>query len=171
MIQKAHLSEKPLETSTFGRPRKGFALILVITICFSLLIFASLFINQTRQTTPLNYKFLANIQANFLGQGVAQIIALKVKKLPGPLYYAAIAKNKGIDSTPYDSYTLDPILNPSMATPTNAVCNSSISLLPSTVYERMNFRIKVDITIRNERGEEFQRSVEHSLYGKIEGNP
>jgi hypothetical protein len=152
--------------------KDGFALVLVITLVTAMLIFATFYIMQTKFTEPFNANLLTSLQANFLGQGVAQIVALKVKKLSGPLYYAMIAKNKKPPKTPftdpYDQYKGDPLLNPNFTTPFRAVCNTEISMLPSTAYKILNFKVQVAVSVNDFHGRTFQRTVENVINGNIQ---
>ncbi len=146
---------------------RGFALILVLTLTTSMLIFAGFYITQVRFQAPQNSNYLTLLQANFLGQGVAQIAALKVKKLSGHLYYSIIASQTASNRGPYDNFARDTMLNPNFIAPFSANCRTEIYLLPSTAYKDINFKVQVQVQVADPHGKTFQRIVENSFNGQI----
>ncbi|MBF0544233.1 MAG: hypothetical protein HQM08_07365 [Candidatus Riflebacteria bacterium] len=127
--------------------KSGMALVVVLGFATALLIFCSSYIDQARKKTIFNPKLLTTIQANFLGQGIAEVAALKVKKLPGPLYYAAIASNSIKYLVPYINYIGDTAINPKITTPFNGSCSTQITMFASQMYKQMNFKIDVKVDI------------------------
>ncbi|MBF0408294.1 MAG: hypothetical protein HQM10_13170 [Candidatus Riflebacteria bacterium] len=138
----------------YKRTRSGMALVVVLSFASALLIFCTAYIDQARKKTRFNPMMLTSLQANFLGQGVAQIAALKVKKVPGPIYYAVIASNTSKFTTPYKTYISDSVLNPEFSTPFNARCRTQIYMFPSKMYKQLNFKVAVQVSVSYTYGSE-----------------
>jgi hypothetical protein len=156
-----HLNDK-------RHPKKGMALVLVLALCTSLLVFGGFYIGQIRQQAPLNLPSLAALQAHFLAQGVAQVAALKVQKMPSHLFYAMVARNKGTTTDPATTFQGDTLLSPAFTTPFEAQTQTVIEMNPSSIYKTMNFLVRVTVNVKDMHGVSYQRLVEQQFTGDIQ---
>lgn len=145
--------------------RKGMAIIIVLTLASAILLMGVSYIRTVQNQGGRNTIELGAIQADLLAEGITQIAMLKFKEIPGPLYYAFIAHLKGKTSEPYNTYHSDNILSGQLAAPFNAEYRTTYQLLPSKMYEDMNIRINVAVTVSRPDGLDFQRSIERTIAG------
>lgn len=147
---------------------RGMALVIVLALSTALLVMGISYISQVRQRTAVNPNQLTAIQAEFLGQGIAQIAAFKVKKMTGPFYYAMIAKNASTPfPDPYDVYVGDSCLRGSFPTPFASTYQTTMEMLSSKVYKNLNFRIQVLVQITGPNNVVYQRQVEQIYNGEM----
>ena len=150
------------------RNSRGMALIIVLALSVALLIMGVSYIAQVRQQTMVNPNQLAAVQAEFLGQGIAQIAAFKVKKLTGPFYYAMVAKNAPTPfSNPYDVYVGDSCLRGTLTVPFTSSYQTTLEMFASKVYKTLNFRIRVLMEITGSNNFKYQRQVEQIYNGEM----
>lgn len=150
------------------RQSRGMALVIVLALATGLLVMGISYISQVRQRTAVNPNQLTSIQAEFLGQGIAQIAAFKVKKMTGPFYYAMIAKNAPTPySDPYDVYIGDSCLQGSFSTPFSATFQTTLEMFSSKVYRNLNFRILVLVQLTGPNNVVYQRQVEQIYNGEM----
>jgi len=144
------------------------ALVIVLALATGLLIMGISYISQVRQRTAVNPNQLTAIQAEFLGQGIAQIAAFKVKKMTGPFYYAMIARNAATPfSDPYDVYVGDSCIRGAFTTLFNATFQTTMEMFSSKVYRNINFRILVLVNLTGPNNVVYQRQVEQVYNGEM----
>ncbi len=150
------------------RHSRGMALVIVLALATALLVMGISYISQVRQRTTVNPNQLTAIQAEFLGQGIAQIAAFKVKKMTGPFYYAMIAKNAPTPFTdPYDVYVGDSCLRGAFTTPFASTYQTSMTMFSSKVYKNLNFSIQVLVQVTGPNNVIYQRQVEQIYNGQM----
>jgi hypothetical protein len=140
------------------------AIVIVLVLAMGLLILGSSFIVTIRQQAPVNPLQLANLQADLLGQGITQIALLKFKELPGPFYYASIAKGQG-NTAPYLTFVTESLLRGTIPTPFPAAFNTDYEIYSSKMYEDMNLKIQVVVSFQTRDGQTYQQVIEHVVNG------
>lgn len=141
------------------------AIVIILALVTSLLIFATSYMKTVHYQSKRNTIELGAVQADFLAEGVTQLAMLKLQRLPGPLYYASVASAAGI-MEPYKEYISDKTLNDEIATPCSAIYRTSYRLLPSKLYDSMNVRIAVVVSVKQSDGFEYSRKIERTITGE-----
>ena len=146
--------------------RQGMALVVVLALSAAIFILGSAFLTSIRNQGTVNPNMLSIVQADLFGQGMTQIAMLKLKEVPGPLYYASIAKAKGVSATYYTTYISDTMLNQNITSPVSLKATTDYQLLSSQMYNEMNFSIIVLVETTLPNGTKLNRRVEHIIEGK-----
>lgn len=145
--------------------RNGMALIIVLSLATAILLMGSSYIRTVHGQAGRNTIELGAIQADLLAEGVTQIAMLKFKEIPGPFYYSYIAHIKGKTSDPYNLYHSDSILSASITNPFHSEYRVTYQLLPSKMYQDMNIKITVAVSVARPDGLDYQRTIERTIAG------
>ncbi|MDD2624088.1 MAG: hypothetical protein PHQ02_04640 [Candidatus Riflebacteria bacterium] len=145
--------------------KSGMAIVLVMTLTMGLLILGSSYLKSISQRSNHNTIELGSIQADLLAEGITQIAMLKLKELPGPLYYAALCKAKGNGNEPLDTYSGDAVLNGAIKNEFSAKYSTTFTMLPSKLYEDMNAKITVVLNLSLPDGRDYERQIERTVSG------
>lgn len=145
--------------------KNGMALVLAMTLTMALLILGSSYLKSISQRSNSNTIELGAIQADLLAEGITQIAMLKLKELPGPLYYAALCKAKGNGTEALKTYNGDSVLNGSIKDEFIAQYSTSFAMLPSKLYEDMNAKITVVLNLSRPDGRAYERKIERTVSG------
>lgn len=145
--------------------KSGMALVLAMTLTMALLILGSSYLKSISQRSNSNTIELGTIQADLLAEGITQIAMLKLKELPGPLYYAALCKAKGNGTEALKTYNGDSVLNGSIKDEFIAQYSTSFAMLPSKLYEDMNAKITVVLNLSRPDGRAYERKIERTVSG------
>jgi len=148
-----------------NRQKRGMALVIVLTLATAIMILGVSYLKTIRNQGGRNTIELGAIQADLLAEGITQIAMLKFKEIPGPLYYAYIASVKGNSSDPLKEYHSDKILAGKVTSPFAADYQTTYQLLPSKMYDDMNIKISVVVTVTRPDGVAYQRNIERTVSG------
>lgn len=81
------------------RKNSGMAIILTLTMCVFLMIFATTLYQQNREVRVVEFKVKESLRAQFLAKGAAKMALLKIRALPTE-FYDAVRWSKGwVDET------------------------------------------------------------------------
>jgi len=147
------------------RSKRGMAVIIVLTLATAILILGTAFLKTIRNQGGRNAIELGAIQADLLAEGITQIAMLKFKEIPGPLYYAYVAKVQGQTDDPLKEYHKDPVLAGELKTPFSAKFQTTYQLLPSKMYDDMNIKISVVVNVTRPDGIDYERNIERTVSG------
>ncbi len=141
------------------------AIVIVLTLATAIMILGVSYLKTIHNQAGRNTIELGAIQADLLAEGVTQIAMLKFKELPGPLYYAYIASVKGNSADPLKEYHGDKMLTQKFSTPFAAEYQTTYQLLPSKMYDDMNIKINVVVSVTRPDGVVYQRNIERTVSG------
>ena len=145
--------------------RRGMAVLIVLTLATAILILGTAFLKTIRNQGGRNTIELGAIQADLLAEGVTQIAMLKFKEIPGPLYYAYVAKVQGQTDAPLKEYHKDSVLAGELKNPFAAKFQTTYQLLPSKMYDDMNIKISVVVNVTRPDGVDYERNIERTVSG------
>ena len=147
--------------------RKGMALIIVLAMSMFLLVLAISYIRDNSQNRPINERHFERAQADFLGQGVVQLAAMKFKKRPAEFYYAYRAMRAGLGDAALRSYLQnDMTLNGEFVDQGNNryVYSTQMQLITNQLYQTDGIRILVTVDQVSDAGATvLTRTQEHTL--------
>ena len=144
------------------RKNHGMALIIVLTMSTFLLVIGVSYIRDNSHSRPKNERHFERAQADFLGQGVVQLAAMKFKKRPAEFYYAYRAmRSANADAATagraaMQSYlTNDTTLNSEFTDPAGRRYRYStdMQLITNQLYQTDGIRIVVTVEHFNTAGE------------------
>ncbi len=145
--------------------KQGMAVVIVLTLATAILILGTAFLKTIRNQGGRNTIELGAIQADLLAEGITQIAMLKFKEIPGPLYYAYVAKVQGQTDEPLKEYHKDQVLAGEFKTPFSANFQTTYQLLPSKMYDDMNIKISVVVKVTRPDGVDYERNIERTVSG------
>lgn len=145
--------------------KQGMAVVIVLTLATAILILGTAFLKTIRNQGGRNTIELGAIQADLLAEGITQIAMLKFKEIPGPLYYAYVAKVQGQTDAPLKEYHDDPVLAGEFKNPFSAKFQTTYQLLPSKMYDDMNIKISVVVNVTRPDGVDYERNIERTVSG------
>ncbi len=145
--------------------KQGMAVVIVLTLATAILILGTAFLKTIRNQGGRNTIELGAIQADLLAEGITQIAMLKFKEIPGPLYYAYVAKVQGQTDAPLKEYHKDAVLAGEFKTPFSAKFQTTYQLLPSKMYDDMNIKISVVVNVTRPDGVDYERNIERTVSG------
>ncbi|PKL47884.1 MAG: hypothetical protein CVV42_11340 [Candidatus Riflebacteria bacterium HGW-Riflebacteria-2] len=149
------------------KKNQGMALIIVLVLSMFLLIVAVSYIRDNSQSRPINERHFERAQADFLGQGIVQLAAMKFKKRPAEFYYAYRAMRAGLGDMAMISYlNHDNTLNGEFVDQVNQRYRFStqMQLMTNQLYQTDGIRIIVTVEQLAETGEVvLTRVQEHIL--------
>ena len=135
---------------------RGMALIIVLVLSMFLLIVAISYIRDNSQNRPINERHFERAQADFLGQGIVQLAAMKFKKRPAEFYYAYRAMRAGLGDAAMRSYlNNDTTLNGEFNDSVNQRYRfaTQMQLITNQLYQTDGIRIVVTVEQLSEAGE------------------
>lgn len=138
------------------KKNKGMALIIVLVLSMFLLIVAISYIRDNSQNRPINERHFERAQADFLGQGIVQLAAMKFKKRPAEFYYAYRAMRAGLGDAAMRSYlNNDTTLNGEFTDRANQRYRfaTQMQLITNQLYQTDGIRIVVTVEQLSETGE------------------
>ncbi len=141
------------------------AVVIVLTLATAILILGTAFLKTIRNQGGRNTIELGAIQADLLAEGITQIAMLKFKEIPGPLYYAYVAKVQGQSDAPLKEYHKDSVLAGELKAPFTAKFQTNYQLLPSKMYDEMNIKISVVVNVTRPDGVDYERNIERTVSG------
>lgn len=150
--------------------RSGMALIIVLTMSMFLLVIAVSYIRGNAQSRPINERHFERAQADFLGQGVVQLAAMKFKKRPAEFYYAYRAMRAGLGDAALRVYLNDdPTLNGEFVDQEGQRYEyfTQMQLITNKLYETDGIRIQVTVNQLSDTGAiVLSRAQEHVIEAK-----
>jgi len=138
------------------KQNRGMALIIVLVLSMFLLIVAISYIRDNSQNRPINERHFERAQADFLGQGIVQLAAMKFKKRPAEFYYAYRAMRAGLGDAAMRSYlNSDTTLNGEFIDSVNQRYSfaTQMQLITNQLYQTDGIRIVVTVEQLSETGE------------------
>ncbi|KAF1081793.1 MAG: hypothetical protein GQF41_1433 [Candidatus Rifleibacterium amylolyticum] len=138
------------------KQNRGMALIIVLVLSMFLLIVAISYIRDNSQNRPINERHFERAQADFLGQGIVQLAAMKFKKRPAEFYYAYRAMRAGLGDAAMRSYlNNDTTLNGEFNDSVNQRYRfaTQMQLITNQLYQTDGIRIVVTVEQLSEAGE------------------
>jgi hypothetical protein len=132
------------------------ALIIVLTMSMFLLVIAISYIRDNAQNRPINERHFERAQADFLGQGIVQLAAMKFKKRPAEFYYAYRAMRAGLGDAGMQAYLQnDATLNGEFVDQVNRryVYRTEMQLITNQLYQTDGIRILVTVEHLSDAGE------------------
>ncbi len=136
--------------------KRGMALIIVLVLSMFLLVVAISYIRDNSQNRPINERHFERAQADFLGQGIVQLAAMKFKKRPAEFYYAYRAMRAGLGDAAMRSYlNNDTTLNGEFIDRVNQRYRfaTQMQLITNQLYQTDGIRIVVTVEQLSEAGE------------------
>lgn len=129
--------------------KKGMALVLVLILSIFLLVLGSTYIRVNSSNRPINRMHFERLQADFLGQGIVQLAAMKLKKRPAEFYFAYLAnKANNTITAPINSYLQsDPTLNGTFTDKNGKKYDYSTQIELITNNKFTNDGIRITITV------------------------
>ncbi len=127
---------------------RGIALVIVLAMSMFLLVIAIAYIRANAQNRPINERHFERAQADFLGQGIVQLAAMKFKKRPAEFYYAYRAMRAGLGDAAMRSYlNNDNTLNGEFVDQVNRryVFSTQMQLITNQLYQTDGIRILVTV--------------------------
>ncbi|HOT75591.1 MAG TPA: hypothetical protein PK467_07395 [Candidatus Wallbacteria bacterium] len=83
----------------YKKNNAGMAILITLTVCVFLLVFATTLYQQNREVRIVEFKVKESLRAQFLAKGAAQMALLKIRTLPTE-FYDAVRWSKGwVDET------------------------------------------------------------------------
>lgn len=128
--------------------KSGMALILVLSFSTFLLIMAISYTQTNLHNRPINERHFERAQADFIGQGIVQLAAMKFKKRPAEFYFAWRAMRAGVNAQPLENYlTNDSTLNGTFTDHkgNRYRFNTRMQLITNQVFDTDAIRIVVTI--------------------------
>ncbi len=140
--------------------RKGIAVVIVLVLTTMLLALAGSYIQRSRTASPINGKVLERVQADFWGQGIAQLALLKFKQLPSDFYFAynfSVRDKRLAVPDPWSTFLLSP-LQGHRNTPFPLDYTTNCRILGQTRYKTDSIEFEVIL-----EGENLRRSVKQTI--------
>lgn len=128
--------------------KRGMALIIVLAMSMFLLIIAVSYIRGNSYNRPVNERHFERAQADFLGQGIVQLAAMKFKKRPAEFYYAYRSMRAGLGDAAMRVYLDDDTtLNGDFVDQVNHTYRFStqMQLITNQLYQTDGIRILVTV--------------------------
>lgn len=151
----------------FLHAKKGMALVIVLTMSLFLLVLAGSYIRENSYSRPINERHFERAQADFLGQGIVQLAAMKFKKRPAEFYYAYRAMRAGLGDASLRAYlNEDTTLNGIFSDQHNSryQFSTQMQLITNQRYQTDGIRIIVTVEQLSEAGQVLlTRIQEHIL--------
>lgn len=138
-----------------SRKTEGMALIIVLVMSMFLLVIAVSYIRSNAQNRPINERHFERAQADFLGQGIVQLAAMKFKKRPAEFYYAYRAMRAGLGDAAMRSYlNSDTTLNGEFIDQVNRryIYSTQMQLITNQLYQTDGIRILVTVEQLDDAG-------------------
>lgn len=140
--------------------KSGIAVVIVLVLTTMLLALAGAYIQQSRQSIPINSKLLERVQADFWGQGVAQLALLKFKQLPSEFYYAynfSVRDSRVAIPDPWSNFLLAP-LQGHIDSPLSLDFSTTCKVLGQTKYKTDSIQFEVVL-----EGQGLKRNIKQTI--------
>ena len=125
------------------------ALVIVLMLSVFLLVLGISYIHTNSYNRPINERLFERSQADFLGQGIVQLAAMKFKKRPAEFYYAYRAMRANLGNAAMRAYLdTDTTLNGSFDdfAGRRYVYSTQMQLVTNKVYQTDGIKITVTVT-------------------------